>query len=157
MHHTSETLEDYLCGELGPERDAIVHAHLEGCADCRGLCDDAAGLRDWLRTAAAAEELPFPSIIKARVWEAVRETQPTWFDRVRAVWRPMFAVPAAAVLALFVYVGVPLVHNANAPAAGVAASYLMEEHAAVASENPLSDRGLIVPASVVDSDSASEQ
>jgi hypothetical protein len=39
-------------------------------------------------------------------------------------------------------------------ASGVAATYLLEEHAALASDNPLADRGLIVPASMVDSQQA---
>jgi hypothetical protein len=47
------------------------------------------------------------------------------------------------------YVGVPGIHG-NGQRAGVAATYLLEEHAAVASDNPLADRGLIVPASLVD-------
>ena len=36
----------------------------------------------------------------------------------------------------------------NGQPAGVAATYLLEEHAALASDNPLADRGLIVPASL---------
>ena len=72
MHYNADTLDDYLHGALGPERDAAIHAHLEACADCRALYDEAASVRDWLRAAARAEEREFPSMIKARVWEAVR-------------------------------------------------------------------------------------
>jgi len=151
MHYNADTLDDYLHGALGPERDATIHAHLETCADCRAIYDEAATVRDWLRAAARAEEREFPSIVKARVWERVRTLQatPTFADRLRALWRPMIAVPVAAVLAVFVYVGVPGVHGGGPPT-GVAATYLLEEHAAVASDNPLADRGLIVPASLVD-------
>ena len=60
----------------------------------------------------------------------------------------MIAVPVAAVAAVFLYVGLPI-HGSHTN--GVAATYLLEEHAAVASDNPLADRGLIVPASMVDS------
>ena len=152
MHYNADTLDDYLHGALGPERDATIHAHLEGCAPCRTLFDEAATVRDWLRNAARAEEREFPSMIRARVWEAVRNApQPASFaDRLRALWRPMIAVPVAAAVAVFVYAGVPGIHG-NAQPAGVAATYLLEEHAALASDNPLADRGLIVPASVVDS------
>ncbi len=151
MHYNAETLDDYLHGALGPERDATIHAHLEGCATCRALYDEGASVRDWLQNAARAEEREFPSIIKARVWERVRAIPaPVSFaDRLRALWRPMIAVPIAAVLAAFVYVGVPGIHGSGQPA-GVAATYLLEEHAALASDNPLADRGLIVPASMVD-------
>jgi len=122
---------------------------------CRTLYDEAAQVRDWLRAAARAEELEFPSMIKARVWDAVRNAPPapTLADRLRSFWRPMVAVPVAAALAVFAYMGVPAVHGSGQPA-GVAATYLLEEHAALASDNPLADRGLIVPASVVDSQQA---
>jgi anti-sigma factor RsiW len=151
MHYNADILDDYLHGALGPERDATIHAHLETCAPCRTRYDEAAMVRDWLRSAARAEELAFPSIIKARVWEAVRAmpAQVTFADRLRALWRPMVALPIAAAIAVFAYMGIPSVHGGNQPA-GVAATYLLEEHAAVASDNPLADRGLIVPASVVD-------
>jgi predicted anti-sigma-YlaC factor YlaD len=152
MHYNADLLDDYLHGALGPERDADIHAHLEACAPCRALYDEAAQVRDWLRAAARAEEREFPSMIKARVWEAVRNMPPpstSFADRLRALWRPMIAVPVAAAIAVFAYVGIPGVH-ANGQPAGVAATYLLEEHAALASDNPLADRGLIVPASVVD-------
>jgi predicted anti-sigma-YlaC factor YlaD len=151
MHYNADILDDYLHGALGPERDATIHAHLEACAPCRTLYDEAASVRDWLRTAARAEEREFPSMIKARVWEAVRAMPvPVSFaDRLRALWRPMIAVPVAAAIAVFAYLGVPGVHGGNQPA-GVAATYLLEEHAALASDNPLADRGMILPASVVD-------
>ena len=151
MHYNADILDDYLHGALGPERDATIHAHLESCAPCRALYDEAASVRDWLQNAARAEEREFPSMIKARVWERVRELpQPVSFaDRLRILWRPMVAVPVAAVLAAFVYLGVPGIHGGGQPA-GVAATYLLEEHAALTSDNPLADRGLIVPASMVD-------
>lgn len=156
MHYNADTLDDYIHRALGPERDAAIHAHLETCTDCRALYDEVAAVRDWVRTAARAEELEFPSIIKARVWERVREEQlqPSFAERMRALWRPMIAVPVAAVIAGFIYLGLPGVHGAG-QAPGVAATYLLEEHAALASDNPLADRGLIVPASVVDSAQAS--
>jgi predicted anti-sigma-YlaC factor YlaD len=150
MHYTVETLEDYLHGELGPERDAAIHAHLEACAPCRGAYDEAAGVRDWLRAAARADEREFPATLRTRVLATIRHPEPTFLDRLRAAFRPAIAVPIAAVVAVAAFVGVPAVHPAGGPPAGVAASYLLEEHAAVASDNPLADRGLVVPASVSD-------
>jgi len=151
MHYNADILDDYLHGALGPERDATIHAHLETCAACSALYDEAAAVRDWLRRAARAEEREFPSIVKARVWESIRTAPapPSLADRLRSLWRPMIALPVGAALGAFIYLGVPGVHGSQP--AGVAATYLLEEHAAVASENPLADRGLIVPASVVDS------
>jgi predicted anti-sigma-YlaC factor YlaD len=149
MHYTLETLEDYLHGALGPERDAAIHAHLEACADCRGVYDQSAAVRDWLRAAARADERDFPETIRTRVLAKIRYPEPTWFERLRAALRPAIAVPVAAMIAVAVFVGLPAVHpGGSAPA--VAATYLLEEHAAVASDNPLADRSLLVPASVVD-------
>lgn len=155
MHYDADILDDYLHGALRPERDAAIHAHLETCAACRAIYDENARVRDWVRAAAQAEEREFPSVIKARVWEHVRRVPaaPSLADRVRAWWRPMVAVPVAAALAVFVYFGVPGVHG-GPPPAGVAATYLLEEHAAVAADNPLADRGLIAPASFVDGSQA---
>ncbi len=151
MHYNADILDDYLHGALGPERDATIHSHLEVCAPCSALYDEAATVRDWLRAAARAEEREFPPMIKARVWEALRTTPspPSFADRLRTLWRPMLVVPVAAAIAVFAYVGIPGFHGNGQPA-GIAATYLLEEHAAVASDNPLADRGLIVPASVVD-------
>jgi anti-sigma factor RsiW len=148
MHYTIDILEDYIHGELGTERDATIHAHLETCADCHALYDETVSVREWIRAAAQAEERAFPALIKARVWEAVRNEQPSLADRLRMWWKPMLAVPVAGVLAVVAFIGLPI-HGSATP--GVAATYLLEEHAALASDNPLADRGLIVPASMVDS------
>jgi anti-sigma factor RsiW len=150
MHYDADILDDFLHGALGPARDAVIHAHLEGCAECRAIYDESVSVRDWIRSAARTEELEFPPIIKARVWEAVRNERPSFADRLRGLWRPMIAVPLAAALALFAYLGLPI--HGGSP--GVSATYLLEEHAALASDNPLADRGLIVPASLVDSQRA---
>jgi anti-sigma factor RsiW len=150
MHYDADILEDYLHGEIGPETDAAIHAHLDACAGCRALYDEAAGVRDWLRAAARAEEREFPALIRARVWEAVRAAEPSWLDRLRAAFRPAIALPLAAALAVFAYVGVPALRLPGAPPAGVAATTLFEEHAALASDNPLADRGLVVQASMLD-------
>jgi predicted anti-sigma-YlaC factor YlaD len=150
MHYDAETLADYLHGEIGPEADAAIHTHLDACADCRALYDEAASVRDWLRAAARAGEREFPATIKARVWEAVRSTAPTFLERLRAAFRPAVALPLAAALAVFAYVGVPAIHLPGSPPAGVAATTLLEEHAALASDNPLADRGLVVQASMID-------
>jgi predicted anti-sigma-YlaC factor YlaD len=150
MHYTVEILEDYLHGALGPERDAEIHAHLEACAPCRGTYDEAAAVRDWLRSAARAEEREFPETIRTRVWAVIRHPEPTFMDRLRAAFRPAIAVPVAAVIAVAAFAGLPAVRSSGTPQAAVAASYLLEEHAAVAADNPLADRGLVVSASVPD-------
>ncbi len=132
-HYDRETLIDYLHGALGDGADAAVLVHLDACAACRALHDEEAAFGETLRSVALAEELAFPSMIKARVWEAVRREQPSWLERLRA-WGPRIAVPVAAVIALAAYLGVPLRHAV--PAAGVQAAYFLDEHNAEAQQNP---------------------
>jgi anti-sigma factor RsiW len=152
MHYDLDTLDDYLRGELDTARDAEVHAHLETCEPCGRAYDEAATVRDWIRTAAAAEELAFPSMIKARVWEEIRSAPPSRFAWLRTGWRPWLALPVAAALALFAYVEIPAVHG-GAPA-GIAASDLLIEHSAQMADNPLADHGLVVRASTLDAGSS---
>jgi hypothetical protein len=50
------------------------------------------------------------------------------------------AVPLAAMLALLLYLGIPVIRAENAAGQpSVAAAYYFEEHAAEAQENPLAD------------------
>jgi len=151
MHYDQDTLDDYLHGELDAGRDAAIHAHLAGCAACRLQYDEAAGLRDWIRAAAQADERELPAMVRARVWEAVRTAPPTPFQRLQAFWRPLLAVPLAAAVAIVAYVGLPVFQPAHA---GVTAAYLLEEHAAGTAENPLADHGLVVPASFTSANTA---
>jgi anti-sigma factor RsiW len=152
MHYDIDTLDDYLRGELDAARDAAVHAHLDACDACRASYEDAASVRDWLRAAAAAEEREFPSMIKARVWETVRAAAPSPFDRLRAGWRTWVAVPVAAVLALALSIGLPALHGTAQ--GGIAATDLLVEHAAQMSDNPLADHGVVVRASMLESNEA---
>lgn len=149
MHYNTETLDDYLHGELSADRDAAVHAHLEACADCRNLHAEGLALREWIRTQAQTEEHDLPSLVKARVWERVR-TEPVPGARWTAFWRPLVALPVAAALAAVAYFGVPTLHPQALPAVGLAATDLLELHAADSRGNPLADRGFILTASAAD-------
>jgi anti-sigma factor RsiW len=139
-HCTNDELIDYLHHEVSDGADARIHAHLGRCPDCSARLDAEAALGDMLRAAALADEREFPSIVKAQVWAAIRNAEATPFERLRAFISPAFAVPAAAALALLVYLGVPILraeHGAGSPT--VAAAYYFEEHAAEGLENPLAD------------------
>jgi hypothetical protein len=130
MHYDLDTLDDYLRGEL-----------------------DAATVRDWLRTAAVAEEREFPSLVRAHVWDAIHAAPPARFAWLRSGWRPWVALPVAAAIALAVYAEVPAIHG-GAPA-GIAATDLLLEHAAQMADNPLADHGVVVRASTLDASEAS--
>ncbi len=132
-HYDRETLIDYLHGALTDADDAAVLAHLETCAACRAAHDAEAAFGEALRAAAVAEELEFPSLVKAHVWAAVRESRPPFLERLRA-WGPRIAVPVAAAVALAAYFGTPLRHPAAV--AGVQASFFLDEHDAAAQQNP---------------------
>src|SRR5476651_2321553 len=137
-HYTEDILIDYIHGELPAGEDARVHAHLAACADCCVLHDAEAAFGEMLRASASNEELEFPSIIKARVWAAIRDAEPTFADRLRSFFRPAIAAPVVAALALAAYLGAPILHSGSG-APSVAVAYYLEEHAAEAQENPLAD------------------
>jgi anti-sigma factor RsiW len=134
-HYDLDTLIDYLHGALTPEADAGVFAHLHACTDCNAVYDEEAALGEALRSAARADELEFPSMIKARVWDAVRREKPSWIQLLRAGWAPKVAVPVAAVVILAGYLGLPpIIQGSQGPA--VDASYFLDEHNAQVQQNP---------------------
>ena len=49
MHPSSEDLFSYRDGELGPEKRAVVEAHVMGCSVCRALIDQVSALEAELR------------------------------------------------------------------------------------------------------------
>ena len=134
-HYDRETLIDYLHGALTPQADAGVFMHLEGCAACNALYDEEAAFGETLRSAALAEELELPSLVKARVWDAVRRESPSWVQRLRSSWGPRIAVPVAAAVALAAYFG-PIVRHPQPAVVGVNASLLLDQHNAQTQQNP---------------------
>jgi anti-sigma factor RsiW len=139
-HITDDDLIDYLHDEVSDALGLRIHDHLAGCGSCRARCDDEAAVGEMLRSSALASERELPGLVRAQVWAAVRDMEPTFFDRVRGVLTPFVAVPLAAMLALVLYLGVPVIRGAHATGApSVAAVYYFEEHAAEAQENPLAD------------------
>ncbi|MEA2784410.1 MAG: hypothetical protein QOF71_514 [Candidatus Eremiobacteraeota bacterium] len=135
QHYERESLIDYLHGALTPQADAAVFAHLAACGACNALYDEEASLGEMLRNAAHAEELELPSLVKARVWDAVRHETPSWAQRLRVSWGPRIAVPVAAALAIAAYLG-PTFRHPQPVAAGVNANYFLDEHNAQAQQNP---------------------
>jgi anti-sigma factor RsiW len=134
-HFDRDTIVDYLHGAVPPALDAALLVHLERCADCRAVVDDEAALGEAIRAAARAGEREFPSMVRARVWDAVRRERPSLLDRLRSRWAPAFALPVAAALLLAAFVGTPVLRSATAP--GVAASFYLDEHNAEETDNPL--------------------
>lgn len=136
-HYDRDTIIDYVHGELTAGEDAVVHGHLAACTDCRALRDEETAFAEALRAAALGDERELPSMVKAKIWDAVRRETPSFADRLRALWRPAVALPAAAAIALVAYLGLPGFHGSSgSQQPGMAAAYLLDEHAAEAQENP---------------------
>lgn len=152
QHLAPEVLIDYVHGELTPEADAGVHAHLDACPVCRDAYDAEAALGEALRASARAEELDFPSIVAARVWERVRNSRPGPFAGLATLLRPVVAVPLALAVAFGAYYLSPLGHPA-APGRTIHATYYLEQHAGQEAADPLSERGnlQVTESSLVDS------
>ena len=151
MHYSADILDDYLSGELDPEADAAVHTHLEACADCRALHGEAVSVRDWMRSAARAEEREFPGTIAAQVMAQIRTVPPSPFARLRAAWRPLIAFPVGAAVAAGLAFGLIVARPGSEPLR-VAASYYLQAHNAQAAANPLADRSTSTAAAVLASD-----
>ena len=135
-HYDRETLIDFLHGALTPEADAGLFVHLQACTECNAAYDEEAALGDALRFAARSEELEFPSMIKAQVWETIRRDKPSWIDALRAGWAPRVAVPVAAVVVLAGYLGLPSIIHSGQAAPGVDATYFLDVHNAEVQQNP---------------------
>jgi anti-sigma factor RsiW len=142
-HLQSQTLTDYVHGALSPAQDALAYAHVRECAECRAELELERSLTDLLRTAAAREELEFPSLIKAAVWQTIRDAKPTPLERLSAFLRPAIAVPVASALVLALVVAGPVMHFGAAALPTIDATFYLDEHAAQQAPNPLADRSTI--------------
>jgi predicted anti-sigma-YlaC factor YlaD len=138
QHLNADLIVDFVRGELPPEDDALAHAHLQTCSDCRRDYELEVALVDALRSAAKAEELEMPSLVKAAVWEAIRQAQPSPLARFAALWRPALALPVAAVLLLGGWFASPYAPHPGSPPT-IDAAYYLEAHAAQTSQTPLSE------------------
>ena len=136
-HLTTETLIDFLHGELPAQDDARVHAHLATCSACRSTHEMEAMLGETLRAAAAAEHRDMPSLVSAAVWQRVREARPGPFAQLAALLRPVVAVPLAAAILLGAFIASPLGHGSGAPK--IDATYYLRAHDAQAGLTPLSE------------------
>lgn len=138
-HLSNEQLIDYIHGGLPPQADAAVYSHLEQCAACRGEYEAELSVGDLLRSHAAQTERELPSAVKAAIWAEVRNARPAAaFEHLRAWLRPAIALPAAAAIALAAYFGTAYLPGNGAPR--IAAAYYLQDHAALESTVPFSDR-----------------
>jgi len=148
-HLNNQLLIDYMHAGLDTEQDARVYAHLEACHDCRAEYDAELALTDLLRNYAASDTRELPSSVKAEIWERIRAARPSPWGSWANWLRPAVSLPVAAALALAAYFGTSyLAPRGTAP---IDASYYLQDHAALDSTVPFSDR---VTASAADLESA---
>lgn len=143
QHPNSDILLDYIHGELSPAEDASVYAHIEECEPCRTEYQAEVALGEMLRADAAREERELPSSVKAEIWRRVREGRPSAWSRAAAWMRPAVAIPLGAALAIAAYFGSSYIGPHGAPS--IDASYYLQDHAAMNSTIPFSDRNSINP------------
>lgn len=144
QHLTTDTLLDYVHGELPPAQDAAAYAHIEQCELCRAEYQAEISIGEMLRAQAARDERELPSIVKAEIWQRVRSGKPAIWNRALGWMHPAVAVPIAAALALAAYFGTVSLGTHAAPA--IEASYYLQDHAAMNSTIPFSDHTSANPA-----------
>lgn len=143
QHPSTDMLLDYVHGELSPPDDAAVYAHIEQCEPCRTEYQTEVALGEMLRANAALGERELPSSVKAEIWKRVRSGRPSALSRAFSWMRPAVAIPVAAALAIAAYFGASYVGPRAAPA--IEASYYLQDHAAMNSTIPFSDRNSVNP------------
>ncbi|TAM57734.1 hypothetical protein EPN52_12860 [bacterium] len=128
-HYDTETLVDYLHGALDASADAAIFSHLSSCADCRAAYQAEVELGEALRAAARSEQLNLPGSVVARIRQAAaREgtagSLRAWFSSARLVW----ALPAAAAVALALWFGGNDLRGITSGAPAIDAAYYFEAH-----------------------------
>jgi predicted anti-sigma-YlaC factor YlaD len=151
QHLKTETLIDYMHGALSPQEDAAVYAHMEHCELCRKEFEAEAALTEMLRANATREEREMPATLKAEIWSRIRSAEPSPWIRLRSWLRPAVYVPTAAVLAVAAYFGTAYIAPQGAPS--IEAAYYLQDHAALNSTVPFSDRGSVSPVDIENSSS----
>jgi predicted anti-sigma-YlaC factor YlaD len=133
QHITTETLIDYLHGELSPDDDALVLAHLGACQACTAAYNAQTALTERLRAFARSEERELPPRVLFAVRERIaRRERQAWWLQLGAALRPAVALPAAVVLVLAAVLGLSSIRSGIAHAPSIAAAYYLDDHAALA-------------------------
>jgi predicted anti-sigma-YlaC factor YlaD len=153
-HLSVEQLVDYLHGELSPQEDATVHAHLAECRFCSEAYDTEAALSGVLRAHASAEERELPESVVARIRDAIeRERSSTAWQWLAAALRPAIALPVAAALAFALYLSATAWHGVGTTT--IDATDYVENHAALAATTPFAQESAL-PTMLTSDDAVTE-
>ena len=154
-HLKNEDLVDFLHEALSPEEDAAIYAHLETCAPCRKEHDFEAALGEAVQVYAVNTERELPSSVKAEIWERIRSAKPSALSHLAGWFRPAVAVPIAAAIALGAYFGVTSLGSPGV--APIDAAYYLQDHAAMTTVVPFSDRSEVSPSALQNEASTQSQ
>lgn len=134
----TDLLVDYERGELAPEQDALVFAHVQSCEACAAALRADLELVQQLR-ASFEPERELPMSVVAGVRQAARGYGgATLADRVRALLRPAILGPMAAVLILGV--GFFQYQHTQTASQPLSADYFVREHVAQTIGSPSTDQ-----------------
>ncbi len=137
-HPSIDQIVDYLHGELSPAEDAAMHAHLAGCGPCGELRTEEVAITEALRGHARAAERDLPAGLVARIRsETERPARDSALEQLRARFRPILVLPAAAAAAAVIYVGFAAWHGAAATP--IDAAEYVDKHAAMTAVTPFAD------------------
>ena len=137
-HPSIERIVDYLHGELSPAEDAVIYAHFAACPECDAKRTEELAITDALHAYARSTERDMPAGLTTRIRAAAMQSSPgAWQYFIRA-FRPIVMVPAAAAVALAIYIGYSSWHHAGSPP-GIQAAYYVNNHAAMAASAPFGD------------------
>lgn len=139
QHPTIEQLIDYVHGALSPENDAFIYAHIDDCSLCRNEHAAEVALTEMLRNQAVVEERELPPMLKAAIWQAVRDSKPSTLDNLRAWLRPAYAVPVVIALLAGAYFAPAYLHPASNAPQSIDAAYYLQDHAAMNGAVPFGD------------------
>ena len=143
-HPSTDTLIDYIHRELSPEDDAAILLHVESCDECRVRYETEARVSEALRLHARNSERELPQGVVNSIWAEIDSAPHSTFgERLRAAFRPVYALPVAAAAAVAIYFGVAAQHQA--PVTTIDAAYYLDDHAALTSTTPFGE-GNAVPA-----------
>ena len=157
QHATIEQIIDYLHNELVPGDDARIHQHLDSCAQCRALYDEQSKLSEALVAYKASSEHDLPQGVIATIWDRVEKehARPSFLDSFSAFFRPIVAVPIAAVLIVGIIFGM----RALAPitnSSSIDVAYYLQDHAALTNTVPFHE-GSVEPATLQNDVTATDQ
>lgn len=157
-HLNIEQLTDYLHHALDPESDAAAYAHISECTTCGAAYGREAALSEALRAQARAMErdLPVSVLTAVRSRIAVEASRSRAWEAVRSWLRPAFVIPAVAIAAVVLFIGVPRFVASQQPAT-IQAAYYLQDHAEMNGTMPFADATSAVPASLTSNDAATDQ